>query len=253
MPGAAAELRRGWPALFVAALAAMLAAGCGTHTTARRALIPAAPRPRAVQAEVIPPGPGTLTAFVTDSTTLRASPRGRALVAIGTHTQFGSPDVLLVKRVVGRWLAVLSEYAGNGRIGWIPRSAALLGRDRWSLTASLSRRTLTVRELGRVVKRYTVGIGATDSPTPTGRFAVTDRLVTNEPSGPYGCCIIALTATAPHAIPGWGGGNRIAVHATPATETIGQPDSHGCLHVTNEEARWLVYHVPDGTPVRIST
>jgi lipoprotein-anchoring transpeptidase ErfK/SrfK len=108
-----------------------------------------------------------------------------------------------------------------------------------------------VRYEGRVVKRYTVGIGASWAPTPTGRFAVTDRLTTGNPGGPYGCCILALSATAPHAIPGWAGGNRIAIHATPATETIGQPDSHGCLHVTQDEAKWLIFHVPIGTRIAI--
>jgi lipoprotein-anchoring transpeptidase ErfK/SrfK len=81
---------------------------------------------------------------------------------------------------------------------------------------------------------------------------VTDRLETGDPEGPYGCCILALSATAPHAIPGWTGGDRIAIHATPETQTIGQPDSHGCLRVTQAEARWLIYHVPLGTPVLIS-
>ena len=97
-----------------------------------------------------------------------------------------------------------------------------------------------------------IGIGAAWAPTPTGRFAVTDRLTTGNPGGPYGCCILALSATAPHAIPGWRGGNRIAIHATPAAQTIGQPDSHGCMHVTQPEASWLIYHVPIGTPIAIT-
>jgi hypothetical protein len=249
-------MRRGRLAALAAAASVTLAAACGSqsagHSGSRRALDPVASHPRAPQLSVIPPGPGTLTAWVVKATTMRSSPAGRRLTTIGAKTGFGSPDVLYVARVASKWLAVRSEFAGNGRLGWIPRSAALLGRDPWSLRASLSARTLTVLELGRVVERYTVGIGAAISPTPTGSFAVTDRLVTGEPEGPYGCCILALTATAPHAIAGWGGGNRVAVHATPATETIGQPDSHGCLHVTQAEGRWLVYHVPDGTPVTIS-
>jgi lipoprotein-anchoring transpeptidase ErfK/SrfK len=149
------------------------------------------------------------------------------------------------------WLGVLTPFAGNGRIGWIPRTAALLSRTPYELRASLSSRTLTVRYEGRVLKRYTVGIGASWAPTPTGRFAVTDRLTTGNPGGPYGCCILALSATAPHAIPGWPGGNRIAIHATPASSTIGQPDSHGCLHVTQDEAHWLIFHVPIGTRIVI--
>lgn len=211
----------------------------------------AAPKARAKH--VLPSGTGTLIGEVLVPTKLRAAPRGRVLASIGTRTQFGSPNVVAVVKVSSGWLGVLSESAGNGRLGWIPESAVLLGRDSWSVRVSLSARTLTVLEAGRVRGRYTVGIGAAASPTPIGRFAVTDRLVTNDPEGSYGCCILALTAVAPHAIPGWVGGDRVAIHATPDTETIGEPDSHGCMHLTQAEAHWLIYHVPEGTPVRISS
>jgi lipoprotein-anchoring transpeptidase ErfK/SrfK len=184
-------------------------------------------------------------------TAIRAAPGGRVLAHIGARDEFGSPDLLAVERLGSHWLAVLSPFAGNGRIGWIPRAAALLSRTPYELQASLSARTLLVRDDGRVLRRFTVGIGASWAPTPTGRFAVTDRLTTGNPGGPYGCCILALSATAPHAIPGWPGGNRIAIHATPDGASIGQPDSHGCLHVTNDEASWLIYHVPIGTRIVI--
>jgi lipoprotein-anchoring transpeptidase ErfK/SrfK len=98
-----------------------------------------------------------------------------------------------------------------------------------------------------------VAIGAGYAPTPTGRFAVTDRLSTGDPGGPYGCCILALSAHSPHAIAGWTGGDRIAVHSTPETESIGQPDSHGCVRVTLAEGRWLLAHIPLGTPALISS
>jgi lipoprotein-anchoring transpeptidase ErfK/SrfK len=208
--------------------------------------------PRAVHRRLLPAGPGTLIAQVMVATKLRAAPHGRVLAPIGPRDQFGTPDVVAVVKVRSGWLGVLSEFAGNGRVGWIPESAVIFGRDRWSLRASLSTHTLTVLQAGHVRARYTIGIGALQSPTPTGRFAVTDKLVTNQPEGPYGCCILALTATAPHAIPNWNGGDRVAIHATPDTETIGEPDSHGCMHVTNPEAHWLVYHVPTGTLIRIS-
>jgi lipoprotein-anchoring transpeptidase ErfK/SrfK len=189
---------------------------------------------------------------VVTPTAIRSAPGGRVLARIGSRDEFGSPDALAVVRVRPAWLGVLSPFAGNGRIGWIARPAALLYRTPYQLEASLAARTLRVLYEGRVIKRYTIGVGAPWAPTPTGRFAVTDRLITDDPAGPYGCCILALSATAPHAIPGWSGGNRIAIHATPDLETIGQPDSHGCLHVTQEQARWLVYHVPLGTRILIS-
>jgi lipoprotein-anchoring transpeptidase ErfK/SrfK len=234
---------------FVGATVCLLAAGCGGSSKSSQqkpyTAVHAAPLP------TLPPGSGPLVAEVLSETEIRAAPYGRVLAHIQVRDEFGSPDVLAVEQVGPYWLGVLSPFAGNGRIGWIRRTAALLSRTPYRLEASLSARSLIVRYEGRVVKRYSVGIGASWAPTPTGTFAVTDRLTTGNPGGPYGCCILALSATAPHAIPGWPGGNRIAVHATPDAQSIGQPDSHGCLHVTQDEARWLIYHVPIGTRVVI--
>jgi lipoprotein-anchoring transpeptidase ErfK/SrfK len=111
---------------------------------------------------------------------------------------------------------------------------------------------VTVIENGKVQQRYTIAVGAPNSPTPTGSFAVTDRLETGDPGGPYGCCILALSANAPHAISDWDGGNRIAIHSTPETSSIGLPVSHGCMRLTLAEGQWLLKHIPLGTPTLIS-
>jgi lipoprotein-anchoring transpeptidase ErfK/SrfK len=130
---------------------------------------------------------------------------------------------------------------------------ASLGRVTWELKVSLRARRLTVLEDGKVRARYTVAIGRPDAPTPTGRFAVTDRLLTGNPAGPYGCCILALSAHSPHAIQGWTGGDRIAIHSTPDLASIGEAESHGCVRVTLPEGRWLLSHIPLGTPTLISS
>jgi hypothetical protein len=209
--------------------------------------------PHSVHFDALPAGNGALVANVVRRTSMRASPGGKVLGGLGPRTQFGSPDVLLVARIDNGWLGVISELAGNGRLGWIRLPDVSLGRTSYQLQASLSAKDLAVLAGGRVLARYPIGIGASWAPTPTGRFAVTDRILTGDSSGPYGCCIVALTATAPHAIPGWTGGNRIAIHATADTESIGQPDSHGCLRVSAADASWLVHHVPAGTPVTITS
>src|SRR5947209_9811967 len=201
----------------------------------------------------LPPGPGALVASVTHPLVARRSPGGPRLAVLPVRTEFGSPDVLSVVRHVGKWLGVLTPSAGNGKLAWIRLDQVALSRVRWEIDVSLSARKVTVRRAGQVVARDVVAIGAPASPTPTGRFAVTDRLDTQDPSGPYGCCIVALSAVAPHAIQGWGGGNRIAIHSTPETWSIGQPVSHGCLRLSLAEGRWLLEHVPLGTPTFIRT
>ena len=200
----------------------------------------------------MPPGPGALVVQLRHPTGLRATPGGRVYATLATKTEFGSPEVMWVKRRSGRWLGVVSPQAGNNRVGWITDSAVSFGRVAWELRVSLSSRQLTVLDNGRIKQRYTVAIGAPDAPTPTGRFAVTDRLLTGAPSGPYGCCILALSAKAPHAIQGWSGGNRIAIHSTPESATIGAAVSHGCVRLTLAEGRWLVDHIPLGTPAVIT-
>jgi lipoprotein-anchoring transpeptidase ErfK/SrfK len=222
-------------------------------TTAARFSPVATPRPAAPAGLHLPRGTGALVALVVHPTRMRATPGGRVVAPVPLRTSFGSPNAMWVRRTDGRWLGVVSELAGNNRLGWIPASAVALNRVDWQLRVSLSARRLTVLEGGHTVQRYQVAVGAPASPTPTGRFAVTDRLNTGDPAGPYGCCILALSAVAPHAIQGWSGGNRIAIHSTPETSTIGDAVSHGCVRLTLAEGRWLLVHIPLGTPTFITS
>jgi lipoprotein-anchoring transpeptidase ErfK/SrfK len=228
-------------------------AGAAASTAAHFTPAPAtASHPQQSKAASVPQGLGALVALVRRPTTMLSAPSGRTLAKVTTRTGFGSPQALWVVQHKPGWLGVISTQVGNGHVGWIPQSAASLGRVPWELKVSLSQRRLTVLESGKVQQRYTIAVGAPDAPTPTGRFAVTDRLETGDPGGPYGCCILALSAKAPHAISDWDGGNRIAIHSTPETSSIGLPVSHGCMRLTLPEGQWLLKHIPLGTPTLIS-
>jgi lipoprotein-anchoring transpeptidase ErfK/SrfK len=192
---------------------------------------------------------GSTVALVVRPTTMYAAPNGAVIAPQPLRTPFNSPTVLLVRRIVPGWVGVLSPLAGNGRVGWLPTLAVSLRTINWTIRVSLAQRKLTVLEGRKVMERYLIAIGRPTAPTPTGEFAVTDRLETGDPEGPYGCCIIAISALAPHAIQDWDGGNRIAIHSTPDVSTIGDAVSHGCMHVTSPEGQWLIDHVPLGTPV----
>ncbi len=128
---------------------------------------------------------------------------------------------------------------------------AAVRREGYSLHADLSARRLELRRGGRRVRRITVAIGRPGSETPTGRFAVTDKL-----SGPrfgpyYGCCILALNGKQPNLPAGWQGGNRLAIHGTSSPGTIGAAASAGCLRAGDADLRLLMRRVPLGTPVFI--
>lgn len=257
--------------LLLAALAALIpgvpiviglvigaSAGAGAATTAQTLQLNQAPAPAtsppAVRTQpAIPGGSGALVALLRHKTALRAAPAGHTLTELQTRTQFGSPAAFWVVQHVSGWLGVMSSEAGNDRVAWIAQSSASLSRVPWEIKVSLGARQLTVLENGKPVAHYRVAVGAAYAPTPTGRFAVTDRLLTGDPEGPYGCCILALSAHSPHAIQGWTGGTRIAIHSTPETSSIGLPASHGCVRVTLPDGRWLLDHIPLGTPTLISS
>jgi hypothetical protein len=184
-------------------------------------------------------------------TQLRASPGGRVILALGMRTGFGSARVMAVTRRRGRWLAVLSPHVPNSRVGWIPADAATLLHEPYTLQVDLSARRLLVRHEGRVVRRVAVAVGRPGTTTPTGRFAVTDRLRITGGRGAYGCCALALTGRQPNVPQGWSGGDRIAIHGTSNETSVGSPASSGCLRARDSDIRWLLARVPLGAPVRI--
>jgi hypothetical protein len=44
-------------------------------------------------------------------------------------------------------------------------------------------------------------------------------------------------------------GDGYLIHGTPYTESIGEPSSHGCMRLGDDDIAWLYEHVPVGTPV----
>jgi hypothetical protein len=179
-------------------------------------------------------------------------PAGPATGRIATTTEFGSPRVLGVAARRGGWLGLVTSERPNGRLAWVRRDAGLaLRRSRWSLHADLSQRSLTLRRDGRAVHRLIVAIGRAGSDTPTGRFAVTDKLSGSRFGSYYGCCVLALSGHQPNTPPGWTGGNRLAIHGTDAPDAIGAAASAGCLRAGDSDLKVLMAKVPLGTPVFI--
>jgi hypothetical protein len=236
-----------------AAATILMLAGCGG--TAERA-----PRPPAASTDVAehfevergadqkPRGRFT-TARVVRRTALRGSPGGRVVARIGRRTEFGSPRVLAVTGRRAGWLRVTASERDNGEHGWIRASAARLrATDIW-IRVDRSRRELTLRRGRRVLRRLPVAVGRPGTETPLGRFAVTDRLRTDSADSPYGCCAVALSGHQTKLLPGWPGGDRLAIHATPNPETVGRPASLGCMRAYTKDIRVLMRRVPLGAPV----
>jgi lipoprotein-anchoring transpeptidase ErfK/SrfK len=248
------------------ALTALAIAGCGADSRPQLS-----PPPASTQA-TSPSGPGQSTGTTptpqTPSATpdaklqpplafnvrrraqLRAKPNGKVVATVKTKTEFKSPTILAVAARRPGWVQVRTSIAKH-QVGWLPLSAGHLFSEPRTIVIDLSKRTLSVFHRGTLTDTYKVAIGTDATPTPVGRFAVTDRLTTGAPNGDYGCCILALTAHQAKIAQGWGGGDRVAIHATPHTWTIGKKISHGCVRGTNKALHQLMAHARLGMPVTI--
>jgi lipoprotein-anchoring transpeptidase ErfK/SrfK len=199
-----------------------------------------------------PPAPEPFrVARVRGSLALSDRPGGPATGSIGSTTEFGSAQVLGVAAQRGKWLGVVTSQRDNGQLAWVRRDQVAIARTRWSLHADLSKRSVTLRRNGRAVRRLKVAVGRPGSDTPTGRFAITDKLAGTNYGPYYGCCVLALNGHQPNTPPGWKGGNRLAIHGTDSPSTIGAAASAGCLRAADADLRVLMDRVPLGTPVFI--
>jgi L,D-transpeptidase catalytic domain len=202
----------------------------------------------------VDPDPGTLVLRVRlhERVRLHKRPGGRVVAVLGDRTEFGSRTTLTVLARRGAWAQVSSALLG-GRRAWLRIDGHVARRQtRWELRADISDRSLAVVHAGRVLHTYRVAVGAPRSPTPTGRFQVTDKLRGRKYGASYGCCIIALSTDQPHPPPGWTGMARMAVHGTNVERTVGGAVSAGCLHARAAAMRWMMAHVPNGAPIVIS-
>lgn len=216
---------------------------------------PFAPEPEAV-GEPFPSDPDSAFDFpvarVSGKTALYDEPGGTVKVRIAARTEWRSPRVLGIVDQRDGWLAVLAPELRNGEVGWIPQeSVDRLEAVTWSVRADLSKRVVVVRRGSEVVRRFRVGVGRAGHSTPTGRFAVTDKLRVSDESSPYGCCVVALTGHQTRLPEGWPGGDRLAIHATSDETGLGRAVSLGCMRSRPAVARWLMETLPLGTPVFI--
>ena len=242
--------------LVAMALAAFVAAQTAMGSTGSDAAEPGfRPAVAYVNPPVKPPAPrprGHLIAVARAEVPYSSGPGAAPAGKLAATTEFGSRQVLSVAARRGAWLGVVTSALPNGRLAWIKRSDVRLRSTRWTLRADLSEHSLTLLRGGRVVRRISVAIGRPGSETPTGRFAVTDKIAGTSYGPYYGCCILALSGHQPNTPPGWTGGDRLAIHGTDSAATIGTAASAGCLRAGDADLRALMFRVPVGTPVFIA-
>jgi len=190
---------------------------------------------------------------LSEGATVHAWPGGPSIGWLDGATQLGYPSWVWALNTArgGRWARVLLPWRPNGRSGWVALAGRRVERTTWSVDVDLSRRRLLLLNRGTPVTQFEAGIGASASPTPTGRFFVTDLVVTGDPDGPFGWFALGLSGHQPNLPAGWGGGDQLAIHGTNQPSTIGAAASAGCVHVSARALSVLRAHLQLGSPVLI--
>lgn len=150
----------------------------------------------------------------------------------------------------------------NCPIGYIKRANNLKGNNivpdqrlkvlqgTWTGRVELSQCRLTLFLNGHYIKRYVVGIGKPETPTPQGTFTLSVKLTDPDWKG--------IPAGDPRNILGtrwltFGEDPTYGIHGTApsADSTVGTPSSNGCVRMHNADVEEVFDLVPKGTRVTV--
>jgi lipoprotein-anchoring transpeptidase ErfK/SrfK len=138
----------------------------------------------------------------------------------------------------------------NGATRWVKAHAVKVMWVDTRIVIHVRAARLELVRGNRVVLRSRIAPGAPETPTPTGRFYVTERLVPKDPNGPWGPAALGTSAFSP-VLKNWVRGGPIGIHGTNEPSVIGHAVSHGCIRLPNTLMQRLFDQVPAGTPVVI--
>lgn len=259
-------MRRGLARRLLAGVAAVLAAAAGGVVL--RGVLPAsdaASRPSRAAGQRAP------DSFSLVDAQSRKVPPGASLIAVPKARSIGAyprpwarrtrrlrPRAIEGQRVplrfmlVGRrkgWVRVQLPTRPNRSTAWLRRRDVVLAATPYRLIVDRKRHRLSVINRNRLTLRVPIAVGASLTPTPRGRYYVTDLIRSRDPF--YGPYALGLSAHSPVLTSYAGGNGQLGIHGTNQPWSIGRDVSHGCIRVGNDSIRRLAKVVPIGTPVEI--
>lgn len=123
-------------------------------------------------------------------------------------------------------------------------------RQKRVVLVSIPDRKLALLEDGKVTKVYRVAVGSSASPSPSGEFAIVNRITNPTYYHPH--VVIPASEESPIGTR-WVGLNRkgYGIHGTNELRSIGRAASHGCIRMSNRDIAQLFEMVRIGDLVEI--
>jgi len=244
-----------WLGGLALAVAALVCAGCaeaGESSPAEAAKPANQIEPVAATNRAAPPAPAPSKPWTLPPAPAHGPAYLVAEISRPLHTRFGTVETT---SPLGQpvWVPVVHRRAERGRL-LVPlgKRGRVVGADltafrlQWrkvTVVVDLSAERMVVRDGRRRLGSFPVGKGTPSTPTPTGRFFVTDRLRFVQPS-PYAPFALGLSAHVSQLPASWLGGDQVAIHFG-AMGAV----SHGCIHAGLDAIQLLERRVPLGTLV----
>ena len=213
-------------------------------TTSTVAPAPAPPAPAVTATQKVP----QITAY---ADAVDTSP---AVTKLSDKTEYNVPRTYLVTDQTSRpgWLNVLLPIRPHGASGWIKASDVTLGNSEYEIKIELGAHKLTLLKLGQPVLESGTVIGTEKTPTPPGKFYITDPVdLQKNPNTGYGVFALGISGYSDVLTSFKGGPGQLAVHGTSNPDQVGQNISNGCVRVPNDVIMQLATQAPLGTPVTI--
>ena len=141
----------------------------------------------------------------------------------------------------------------------LPASTATATANR-EIVLELGKRTISLVEAGKVLGKWPVAIGDPETPTPTGRYSVRNKVINPQyqstksgknnptigPNGPLGDRWMGFHTTSK---------DQFGIHGTPPAWAWavhqGAAVTHGCVRMLGPHVRALFDQVDVGTPVLV--
>jgi hypothetical protein len=124
------------------------------------------------------------------------------------------------------------------------------GSRRRRIVVCIPERKMALLEDDKVLKVYSVAVGAAGSPSPAGEFKISKRL--EKPSYYHHGKVVPPSRLNPLGTR-WLGLNvkGYGIHGTNAPQSIGKARSHGCIRMRNQDVEELFNYIAAGDVVEL--
>jgi lipoprotein-anchoring transpeptidase ErfK/SrfK len=246
-----------WAAATIGATLAITLTGCGGGSDKPAKSSPAAETKStapATEAVRLGDAPSTIATARTKTVQIYQNPGDATpTMRLRNPNPDGVTRVFLVTDHKPGWLHVLLPVPPNGSQGWIAAKDVTTAKTSYWVQVLQSAHRVKVYKGKRVLIDTPAAIGKADTPTPGGRYYLTELLQAPNPKGAYGPYAYGLNGYSTTLTQFQGQDPIIGIHGTNEPKSLGTAVSHGCIRVGNTVITKMAKMLPLGTPVQIAS